>query len=331
MITHFSLLNILRNSNPSQGELSKLVEICLKISIQYLHFTHKKLHRLIYSDEMRIEDIAIDAISSLFIPEQQNDTMVIIQTAKKWESKIKTEDDALYFINKIVSKRTEQHICFLLKESDPIFSRILDTIKYRIKKKGYQKVHHLGTNYIIESEYDNKSKNWINIDEFNNLPSSLFNSYNNLFNDLFTFLREETNYFPAIPLNALVMKLKELRLSLYIQKEIEDSFEDTMDINTILNYAYTETSLKIDNTYKIKGKLNDDDIEAMKLALKDILNDLKDGGINPGLYKYLSVHKSDLTLDEYYDRYHNILEYLAKVMRNKIAEKLTVKENKISE
>lgn len=330
-MSNFSLLAILRKSSPAQGELKKLVEICLKISVQYLHFTHKKLHRLLYSDEMKLEDIAIDAISSLFIPDQQSGIIVILHSAKKWESKIKTEDDALYFVNKVVSKRTEQHISFLLKESDPIFSRILDTIKYRIKKQGYQKIHHLGTGYIVEAEYDNKSKNWISIDEFKNLPSSVFINHKTLFKDLFTYLKEETIYFPAIPLNALVMKLKELRLSLFIHKEIEDTFEESMDIRSILNSAYTETLLKLDNTYKVKGKLSDDEIEAMKLALRDILNDLKDGGINPGLFNYLTIHKPNLTQDEYYSNYHNILEYLVKVMRNKIAEKLSKVESKISE
>lgn len=330
-MSNFSLLEILRNPNPSRGELKKLVEICIKISIKYLHFVHKKLHRLLSSDEMKLDDIAIDAISSLFVPDQQSNTIVLIHSASKWESKIKTEDDALYFINKVVSKRTEQHISYLLKESDPIFSRILDTIKYRIKKQGYHKVHHLGMSYIVELEEHFEEKQWISVEEFRRLPSSVFSDHRTLFEDLFDYLRNETNYYPAIPLNALVMKLKDLRVSLFIHRDIEDSLEESMDINFILNSAYTETSNKIDSAYRSKGKLSEKDVEAMKLALKDILNDLRDGGINPGLFNYLKTYKQNLEQDDYQNRYHNILEYLVKVMRNKIAEKLEFKTDKISE
>lgn len=331
MINKLIILAALRNPNPTQGELKQLVEICFKISTQYLRKVHKKLHRLIYSDEYHIEDIAIDATASLFIPDAHQKELVISLTFKRWESKINSEKDALYFINKVVSKRTEQHISFLLKENDPIFSKILDTIKYQVKKKGCIKVHHLGMSYIVKEKYSDNQARWISIEEFRLLPTNLFTNPIKMFDEIFNYLSVEMKYVEAIPLNALVMRLKELRTNSYIYKIHDESVEDELEIESILSSAYSQTIEKLETTYKNKGKLSDKDVAILKLTLKNMLNDLRDGGINPGLYKYIVVHKPDLSVDAYKEKYHNILEYLLKVMRGKIAVSLKEEIKKISE
>ena len=75
-----------------------------------------------------------------------------------------------------------------------------------------------------------------------------------------------------------------------------------------------------------KEKLDYQEQKAFESALKEMASDLSDGGINPGLYHYLFPHLSGLSEIEYKTKYHNILEYLLKVMKNNIAEKLTEKD-----
>jgi hypothetical protein len=41
------------------------------------------------------------------------------------------------------------------------------------------------------------------------------------------------------------------------------------------------------------------------------------------MYEYLTVYMKNLDKDTYLSKYHNILEYLVKVMKNTIAEKLS--------
>ena len=59
-----------------------------------------------------------------------------------------------------------------------------------------------------------------------------------------------------------------------------------------------------------------------KMTLKSLATDLGDGGINPCLYKYLAPYISGLTKEEYQRKYHNILEYLLKQLKRKIAKEL---------
>ena len=51
-------------------------------------------------------------------------------------------------------------------------------------------------------------------------------------------------------------------------------------------------------------------------------NDLLDGGINPGMYEYFILYINNLEKEFYLNNYHNIIEYLVKVMKSTIAEQI---------
>ena len=59
-----------------------------------------------------------------------------------------------------------------------------------------------------------------------------------------------------------------------------------------------------------------------KSSLEDLAKDLKDGGIAPGLYKYVLANYPGLDEQLYKEKYHNIIEYLLKVLKQQIAEQL---------
>ena len=63
-----------------------------------------------------------------------------------------------------------------------------------------------------------------------------------------------------------------------------------------------------------------EDGELLKKALADIAEDIKNGGVSPGLHKYLQEYSKELSKEEYYQKFHNILEYLLKLMKNEIGE-----------
>jgi len=54
--------------------------------------------------------------------------------------------------------------------------------------------------------------------------------------------------------------------------------------------------------------------------------DLMNGGINPGLYNYLSPYMKDLNNEMYKQNYHNIIEYLLKSTKAHIAENISGKK-----
>ena len=306
-----------------QSSVSRLVEITYKIALVYLRYNHRKFSKIFSETEVTFEEAAISAITPLFCKDSTEQGLPIIKEFNSWQPSIKTEDDALYFLNKIIAGRVEQHISHLFKEQDPFFAKILDSVNYLIKKGGYKKVRYFGKRYIVQSTCEEIKSKVIDQDSFEKLPTSLFQNRKTFIVDLHSYLKNETNFFPAIPLNALVLRLRNLNSNnLKIRESINDT-SSNFDIDEAINLGLSCALEKLGDSYTSKGKLNECESQSFRLALMDMAEDLKDGGINRGLYDYLNQHITDLKKSDYQNKYHNILEYLLKVMKNTIREKLT--------
>lgn len=78
----------------------------------------------------------------------------------------------------------------------------------------------------------------------------------------------------------------------------------------------------MEESYLQKKKINEKEAEAIKKAIESIIYDMRDGGINPGLHKYLMEQIPEMTFEEYEIRYQNIFEYLFKILKKEIAGQL---------
>ena len=305
-----------------------LIETCVRISATHLRLIYSRIQKLLVSDSLSLEDLAIDSIARLFAisPEYKK---APIQTAfLNWQPKITNEDEAIYFINKIVSNRVDQHINKLLRNSDPFFAKILTTVEHYIKKNNCKKINHFGRICVVKGNIFEITDTVISDDEFSNLPADLFLDNKDLSSKLFNYLNEETEYFPAIPLNSLVYKLKYLNAQTFAVSEITASPLPQIEISDIICAGLNFTLEKLETGYIAKGKICVEEGGLLKNALTDIAEDLKNGGVTPGLYKYLQSHSKELTKEKYRHKYHNILEYLLKLMKSKVREMLQENNSK---
>lgn len=324
MDKHYNIINLLIEIE-SQILLNSLIETCQKIALSYLHCNYRKIYKFLQNEELSFEEFALDAIAPLFVREKEDGNISIRTSFNNWQPAIKTEDDALYFLNKIVASRIEQHIYALLKEEDPFFSKILDSVNYLIKTQGYKKSQSLGKTYIIKSDDEIRDTLFISQQEFENLPAYLFRDKKKLFSNLLNYFQTETKFVSAIPLNDLVYKLKHINFSEYVVLESSEITRKQFEMDEIVDFALKSALEKLDNSYTEKGKLNSSESKSLRSALTDILIDLKNGGISPGLYDYLSPYIKDLSKEAYKDNYHNILEYLVRVTKSVIADNLKEK------
>jgi len=320
--SYYRFFTKLNDGEYSIGELNNFIERLFKIGESYLHHRYSRIKNLVNSSQDSLEEIAIEAIAPLFQNANFNNHFNIVDDIRNWNPPINSESESLFFLNKIISSRMEQHISLMLRESDPFFSRILDSVNYLIRKGGYNKINYLGKVYITEP--NNSIVNWIMIgdDEFHIIPLYLFCERKILLKSLFYFIKTETQYFPAIPLNELIFKLKHINLSEYLSLDSVNDISEKIEISEILNSALSFTENKLKSSYLDNDKLTSKEYESFKHALKSLTADLGDGGINPHLYKYLAPYINDLTKEEYQRKYHNILEYLLKQLKRKIAKEL---------
>lgn len=322
MTSYLVLLDKISTSGFQQRDINFIVENSVKIASCYVNHEIKKIRKLILAEEIEAEDIAIESISPLFETDSQNKTMKLIESFRRWEPPIETEADAMFFMNKVIANRVSQHISHMLKSSDPIFSKILDSINYYSKKSGYYKIHFMGSVYISESESFDAREKLISFDEFELLPFYIFQKNKNVLKNILSYIKKETDYYPAIPLNALIIKLKSLFINDMAFKSQDTQFQTKYESLEIIKIGLERASEKLESSYYQKGKINSSEKKIFLNTLTLIAQDLGNGGVNPGLYKYLNVYMKNLSRSEYNAKYHHILEYLLKVMKLTIAQKL---------
>ena len=320
---YLSFLEKLVDNNFSFREINFIIESTYKIAIHYLNQVNLKIQKIILVDEVPLEDIAIDAIAPLFTRNEQNEFYILKNTFRSWIPPIKTEEEALFLFNTIITNRVEQHITLLLKEADPFFAKIFESINYYFKKENLSKINYFGTIYIVENENLRINKNLIKPNDFDSLPGDLFINKKLLFKNIFAFLKENTEYLPAIPLNSLVHKIKKINAANFMVNELTENATDLVELEELVALGLSSAKDKLNSFYLSKGKLSSEETGSFAKALADMADDLKNGGIKHGLFEYLNPYAQPLTRADYQLKYQNIIEYLLKVMKNTISENLS--------
>ncbi len=325
MISNFKLLSVLQcicESNPSQKNQNEIIEASYKIAVTYLSMNYKKVHKIVVSDGLSIEDIAVDSIAPLFNKNDDGYFYILRDAFEQWQPAPQTDEDALFLLNKVIARRVEQQIVLLLKESDPMFSKILDSVYYLVKKNCYKKINFFGHKYIVEQKVARISGQPIDEVAFDHLPAELFFNNKEFLGDIFTYLKNETGFFPAIPVNILVHHLKLINSNDYFIANETKSIKELFDINELVNNSYRATLNKLNESYVSKGKLTKHEADIFTVTLMDICEDLKAGGITISLFEYLQFRMKNLTKAEYMANYNHILQYLFKLMKSTISNKL---------
>ncbi|MCJ7553434.1 MAG: hypothetical protein MUO34_06060 [Ignavibacteriaceae bacterium] len=328
-ISNMELLNTLK-SFASDGEvnqklLNQLIEKTYQLAVANINYHHKKVYRLIQKDIYSVDAIAIDAIAPLFVKDQESHKIPLINAFNNWNPKIDTEDTALFFLTKVTAGRVEQHIFSLLRELDPFFFKILDSVNYLTKTGEFKKICHAGKSFIVEKSIDAIDGKTITKEEFDNIPAPIFIKKKKLLENHINYLKKETAYFPAIPLNELVIRIKHINFADYFVSDSTADLSVKYDLLQFVEIGLEAALEKLHVSYFHKGKLSQFEAEYFEKVLKDMSKDLLDGGINPGMYEYFTVHIKDLKKEFYLNNYHNIIEYLVKVMKTTVAEQIQEK------
>lgn len=313
------LLESIRGGSLERKVVNELVEKCYKIAFHYMSINIRKIFKKIANEGDTIEELSIEAITPLFLI-TENEQLQICNTYCKWKNNISSEQDALYFLNKIISKRVNQHITHILKKSDPFFAKIYDSLNYFIKKDGLKKQNYFGTIYIVDKKISGKV---INNQAFEELPATLFVSRDNLVHNIMNFMEDETEYFPAIPMNALVKRIKHLSFEGNARTESIPGHLLKYELKEMVDAGLKDAFNKLEYSYSRNNKLNSNEIRSFEMTLNDMAMDLKDGGLKPGLYEYLKLNMPELNSEQFHQKYQNILEYLLKVLKKKVAAELT--------
>lgn len=318
-----TLLNI-KQDDPKQ--ICPLVEQCSKIALTILHKRNESDINVFNHHGLTLKDLAVDAIIPLFIRTNPNSDIPIKRSLINWDREINSDAEAHFFLFQIIGNRIEQEIAKKLKEADPFFAKILRSISHLVESGRLNKISWFGVAYITEKGKDKITQKPVDSEFIDSLPGKLFSDSNEkTIYQIFELIKKETDYFPAIPLNALIKKIKFVNgtfLQLKNADSFTENFEEEFNVNKVINDSLKSINERLDTFYLIKGKLNREETKIFKKVMVNLANDLKDGGISRGLYEYLTVYMIDLTKEDFYHKYHQTLDYLLRLLKREISQRI---------
>lgn len=321
----FEILSSLKGNSITDLEIHKLIISSSRIALSLLSKGVGFYPSSFLQDKISLTDIACDSVTPLFIRTKSGD-LPIRKALLSWDKQIIDEASAHYFLYKIISGRIEQETSKKLKEADPFFGKILRSFKHLVDTGRINELSWFGIVYLTPVECTNVSQKLINPEQIENLPSELFQGASqSIITKLFSYLSEETDFFLAIPLNALVRKIKHVNATFLKQEQsgvLNESFEDNLDIQSIVNHSLASVNQRIENFYVKKGKFNPAESEIIKKVVEEFSLDLRDGGISRGLFEYVNSYMPELTKAHFYDRFHQPIDYLLRLLKKEIADRL---------
>ncbi len=315
----YSVLQKIRTGDISQTDLNRFIEKLIQIALRFVKYNSGRIKKLTNGSSNFLEDIAVDSIVPFFTRNQSDGELFIISRFSSWDPGITNEEEARYFLLKTISLSVNQRINTLLKEYDPFFSKILDSVNYFIKSQNFNKINIAGKIYITEQSGDTDKYFFADRESLYNSPSDLISNKKEMLPSLFNYFKMLYGGPAAIPLYDLIYRIKEINLSGEISSTIQGAGE-RLEVREIVEKGLVLVSEKASVSYVKTGKLGEDEFRMMMEALRLIGNDLMDGGINPGLYEYLYETMPELTKVIYERKYHNIFEYIVKLYRQQLAE-----------
>ena len=301
--------------------MNELIEYCVKTAWSYFNRHNKYL--LLQPTGLNSEDLSIDIIADLFGRRDNSDDYILLNSLKNWQPQPQTEAQASFMLQRIIWNRSEQYICQLLKDNDPHFSKLLKQLNYQIKLNGLSKINHFGTIFIIRPERLPVKGPLLDFETFTEIPAGFFkNKKKELLPALFDYLTEQEEYYPAIPLNLLIKHLKRLNNNEDYYTDVPLHEMDQLQFNNLIECSLAAVNKHLDRSYVRCGKISPETAEALKKALVNMCDDLKDGGIQRGLYDYLHAHLEQLNKEDFYEKYRNIFDYLFRILRQEIHKEL---------
>lgn len=318
----YNLLLALKDGLISERELNKLYIHCLDVSKNYLRIKYSESIRDYDRYNTTITDLAVEAIEPLFT-KTSAESFGILSSLKNFSKDITNNSEATFFINRVVWRRSDQAFFSLLKKNDPFFEKIHRTLSTCISNNQYKKVSYFGTIYIVNQDIEEITGYVIPYEEFLQLPIKLFLAkQSNLLNGILTHLNNDTEYFPAIPYNCLIKKIKEINLQEYIGDRPSDRLIDKTEIDEIINKSVLFVQEKLQKIYVETSKIDKETGTILIDSFKLIGEDLKNGGMYGTLFDYISTENNALTKSEFYKNYHGIMNYLFNQFRNHIRDKI---------
>ncbi|MCK5149107.1 hypothetical protein KAR48_20290 [bacterium] len=336
------LLQRFCSAHPTDAEVRQLVEMSAQLALRYLKYKQSRgfviaESRAYHAEELK--SLAIDLIAELFERNDFGEFIIIRNYFTPHLSESSTEIELSIYLRRLITNHIEQRLTRIYKERDPEAAKIIKNIKIAVANNlNLSMVHHGNVNYVTPNDLPDISQvAQINDDGMgqgliNNVAISLFRPVDTIpvmLKKLFTLLKQEPALPNCLALNVLMRIIRDYRKHIDYSSALANRISIDNDPERLVFHQemvgqikriQKELFRKVDVSYRDKGKLSEEDTEALKSALALMTKDLVNGDTLDTHYFYIHEMMPAVSMDEYNLKYRKQFEYFVRILRNEIKE-----------
>lgn len=330
-----SVIPALCEGTVSERDIAAFARVCVRLSIATLMFLQSRGYRIL--DEAgggpSVEDTAADAVADLFERDGAGGYIRFRRYFSPHLGKTASHAEWLILLRRLVTRRVQQALSRVFRERDPEGARIRRGLKIAALKHG---------RWRLETAF---GRQWIRLDHGIVRPgtrglsllqdghlSALACGRFNPRDTLPVILDKLSDFFLDHPeLSARIELNDAVRLVRGYRKAAERSDAPlpsepplSPDLIQAIECGRDSLFLKIERDYRAKGKLDEKEAGAFRLALSDMVDDVLAGDPPGPYFEYLRARLKGLDEERYRAQLRTKFEYMAKLLKRKIERAVSI-------
>jgi hypothetical protein len=333
--SHKTLLKAIFLASYTPLELREFVRVCHNHALPLIRRKMAAGKLSLGSLRMGEQDVIYDCLADLFERTEDGHFVQIEQFFHREGVDVESASEELLIesLRRIVFKKVNTDLIRLYCDADPTIGKIIHNLEMALQRtRIFEKIHRYGEPYLVPCDVD------VLLDR-PPMPSE--------------YLQQQF-YRVVIIHESLPEMLKRLREVICGQKEFQRA-ASLMSIASLLRQVYAvraESETQVENTaegklegegvhqairktcdgiraemyerYVANGKKTQEQFEMYMLALRKILSDAVNDGASSSIsfYEHLRAQMPTLTQKEYQQHHRTVLEYLARIARQKLRDEM---------
>jgi len=284
---------------------------------------------------MKENDVVFDCIADIFTRDEKGNFTVLINFFENNCPNLDKLSDEYVFtrLRQLIFGKIHNNLIRLYSEADPSLGKILRNLRIALNKKDYfTQINRFGEIYLIPNSQeicwekppitiDFLHKEFLcNVSIDNNMPEML--------KTLHEFILEQNEFQKAVPLISAALVFKEVFVLAWKTENIEEGYYtieiSSSEIETLSDGIIKELKNQFHKSYVDSKKITEVELNRLLSTVNKILNDFysSNGVSDKSYFEFLKEEITDLTKEKYLEKYRTILEYLAKIAKEKMQKEL---------
>lgn len=282
---------------------------------------------------MNQNQIVFDCISDIFSRNENSRFYRVESYFENLSDKLEnlSEEGIIIVFRRFIFNIVHNNLIRLYSEADPALGKILRNMKISLNKNPlFTQLTRFGDVYLIPEGADVLwEKPPFAFEQLQNIFSKTAIVYDNIpemFKKLHSVIVEQDDYQRAVPFVSAALLFKEVYVLGWKFEDHENKSNNVLtdlendDIKTIVNNVCSKMKNKMYRSYVIKGKVNEILFSKYMNTLTEILINSFSSGMyeTDSYFDSLKNHIPELTKEDYARDHRTIIEYLAKLGKEKM-------------